>query len=173
MSVCIPKTFMSISAGALFGTWFGSGVMLILAVTAALLNYHIGRWLIHQPLAKNDEQDITNAQFVVRSMAEMAADAGFKSHLLVRLTPVPTMVISYAMGSCRARQKPYLAAAAFAVIPQILWVHSGTAAVLSNDTNATAAQWISIMIAILGGTLVAILVPREAMRRIRENQATP
>ena len=99
----------------------------------------------------------------------MAAGAGFGLHLLVRLSPVPTMVISYAMGACRARQLPYLFAAAVAVIPQILWVHSGTAATLASDSSTTTAQWVSIALAITGGLLVAVIVPREALKRIREN----
>ncbi|KAA1260802.1 SNARE associated Golgi protein [Rubripirellula obstinata] len=169
MSACVPKTVMSISAGALFGTWLGSGLMLVSAVTAALLNYHIGRWWMHRSPGENKDV-ATDQESIVRSMTEMAAEAGFASHLLVRLSPVPTMVISYAMGSCRARQKPYLAAAAVAVIPQILWVHSGTAAALASDSSTTVAQWISIAIAIVGGILVSVIVPKQAMRRIRENQ---
>ena len=172
MSACVPKTVMSISAGALFGTWVGSGLMVVLAVTAAMLNYHIGRWWMH-PSPKETEYDkakTANQESFIGSLAEMAAEAGFASHLLIRLSPIPTMVISYAMGSFQARQKPYLAAAAVAVIPQILWVHSGTAATLAGDTSTTTAQWISIAIAVIGGILVAVIIPREAMRRIRESR---
>ena len=174
MSALVPKTVMSITAGILFGTYLGSGLMLIVAVAAAWMNYQIGQWWLPQSANQSRHTvDFTNEESLAQTIRQMAAEAGFFSHLLVRLSPVPTMVISYLMGASNARRTPYLLAAAVAVIPQILWVHSGTAVELAtkNSSEATIAQWTGIVIAVTGGLLVAIFVPREALRRLKETRS--
>jgi uncharacterized membrane protein YdjX (TVP38/TMEM64 family) len=181
MSAFVPKTVMSIMAGALFGTGLGSGLMLVVAVVAALVNYHIGRWWMKRPdpqmsdqqtadPAGPESQSLSKQDLVVQSISRMAAEAGFGAHLLVRLLPVPTTVISYGMGAAQARLRPYLIAAAVAVIPQTLWVHSGTAATLVGETSTTTAQWVSIAMAIVGGLLIAVIIPQRVLRQIRQNQ---
>ena len=106
MSALVPKTVMSITAGVLFGTYLGSGLMLIVAVTAAWVNYQIGHWWLKpSPEQTGLTSNLTTQGSFLQTIRQMAAEAGFFSHLLVRLSPVPTMAISYLMGACGARRK--------------------------------------------------------------------
>lgn len=142
MSLLVPKTVVSVAAGALFGTTLGCLLMLIIAVAAAALNYAIGRRWLHASLSHASATGVpqTAAMWLqtpamwLRAVQGVAAEAGFRFHFLVRLTPIPTTLISYAMGASGSRVRPFLLAAAVAVIPQSLWVHGGTAATLAGDS---------------------------------------
>lgn len=171
MSVMVPKTIVSIAAGALFGTGMGTAVMLVTAVIAALANYAIGRWWLGGTLSKWMDRDVGGPSHEwVRMVGLVAKDAGWFVHLLFRLTPVPTMVISYLMGACRARLAPFIAAAAIAIIPQSLWVHSGTAVRLVDDRDAGGLHWAGIVVSIVAAIGIGVVVPRTATRRLRSHQ---
>ncbi|WP_165440510.1 TVP38/TMEM64 family protein [Rubripirellula amarantea] len=171
MSLFVPKTVMSITAGAMFGTGWGSGLMLVTALLAAALNYMIGRlWVSGSSATDENQSKSVPAGDIISTMRQMAADANFAGHLLLRLSPVPTMIISYTMGACHAKIVPYIVAAAVAMIPQILWVHSGTASHLIGDADASPEKWTSIALAVVGGLLVSVLIPREVLRRLRDSR---
>jgi uncharacterized membrane protein YdjX (TVP38/TMEM64 family) len=166
MSVLVPKTLVSIAAGALFGTLLGSFLMLIIAVFAAALNYAIGRWWLHDSIDKRlATAGQKSGETWTRAVRDAASEAGFCFHFLVRLTPIPTTLISYAMGASGSRIRPFLMAAAVAVIPQALWVHSGTAATLMHQPGAPALRWASIVVSVTAAIAISILIPRVAIRR--------
>jgi uncharacterized membrane protein YdjX (TVP38/TMEM64 family) len=177
MSLLIPKTAISVTAGALFGTTLGSSLMVVIGVAAAALNYAIGqRWLgdlIRRRLRQPSGHPCAEESTWTRVVVDLAAEAGFGLHLLIRLSPVPTMMISYAMGAVGARWLPYLAAAAVAIIPQILWVHGGATAITIQDPEASALRWLSGGLSILMAIAVAVIVPREAMRRLQSQTSSP
>lgn len=169
MSVLVPKTIVSITAGALFGTLPGTALMLVIAVSAAIVNYSIGRWWLYDSIERrirggNDDRR-TTLLGIIRSMA---ADGGFGFHFLVRLAPVPTMLISYSMGACGSRLRPFLMAAAVAVIPQALWVHSGTAASLIDAPSPSGLRWMGVAFSLAGAVAISVLLPRIAMKRLEE-----
>lgn len=171
MTLMVPKTLVSITAGALFGTWMGSTLMLITAVLAAILNYSIGRWWlldsIHRRLVFAENQPQPNRPLVwLGAVKEISTEAGFRFHLLVRLMPIPTTLISYTMGATGSRLRPFLSAAAVAVIPQMLWVHGGTAATMIDGPDASRLRWASIIVSVLAAVAISIIVPREAIKRV-------
>jgi len=175
MSMLFPKTAVSLVAGALFGTLVGSGLMMVIAVAAAWLNYGIGRWWLHDAVLRQLRRFDTRAVAkspsrlrVLHMAREMAVDAGFGFHLLMRLSPVPTMMISYLMGASGARIKPYLAAAAVAVIPQTLWVHGGSAVSLVQNTEAAWWQWASVIVSVVTAVVLSLWIPRAAMIRMQQ-----
>ena len=169
MSTLLPKTALSLVAGALFGTLVGSGLMLMIAVAAAILNYAIGRWWLHDSILRRLEvQSRADNRSWPRAVHRLAADSGLGFHLLIRLSPIPTMLISYAMGAVGARRVPYLSAAALAVIPQMLWIHGGTLIRAAGENTNSDLHWISGGLALLAAIAISVIVPRGAMRRIRE-----
>jgi uncharacterized membrane protein YdjX (TVP38/TMEM64 family) len=198
MSTVIPKTAVSVTAGALFGTMLGSSLMVVIAVASAALNYSVGYWWLRDSIRRRlgltsrercsgmqtapsgvqtglsggqtgsaDEHTWTHA------VVDLAAEAGFGLHLLIRLSPVPTMVISYGMGAVGARWLPYLAAAAAAIIPQILWVHSGATASMIHNPDATTLRWLSGGLSLVVAIAVSIMIPRQAMRRLQSQTPLP
>ncbi|WP_222435900.1 TVP38/TMEM64 family protein [Rubripirellula tenax] len=173
MSVMVPKTVVSVTAGALFGTSLGSGLMLVVAVVAAALNYSIGRWWLADSIeSRIRRQDQTPTGEILRTAQSMAGDAGFGFHLMIRLAPIPTMMISYLMGACGGRFAPFLAATAVAVIPQSLWVHSGTIATAIDDPQAGGLRWMGIALSVIGAIAISVAVPREAMKRLKRQRLT-
>lgn len=171
MSILVPKTFVSIAAGALFGTGMGTALMLVTAVTAAIINYAIGRWWLGGSVSTWLQRDDSDPrQELIRMGGLVTKDAGWFVHLLFRLTPVPTMVISYLMGACHARVIPFVAAAAIAIIPQSLWVHGGTAVRLVDDADAGRLHWAGVAISIIAAIAIGVLVPRLAIARLQSER---
>ncbi|MAI30626.1 MAG: hypothetical protein CBE00_01215 [Planctomycetaceae bacterium TMED240] len=167
MTVLVPKTAVSASAGALFGTLTGGFLMLFIAVTAASLNYCIARWWLHETictkLARKQQNPRSNRLHNIRNVA---ANAGFLFHLMVRLTPIPTTLISYTMGASGSRMGPFLLAAAVAVVPQLLWVQSGASAAIIAEGSASTIHWVAVLTSVAAAILTSILVPKIALQQI-------
>lgn len=173
MTVLVPKTVVSITAGALLGTSVGSLAMLVIAVSAATLNYSIARWWLFDSISRKlSETERRDGLAWIHAVRDLAADAGFRFHLLVRLTPVPTTLISYTMGASGSKLRPFLLAAAVAVIPQILWVHGGTAATMIDDPSVSGLRWVSVIVSVLAAIAISVIVPHDAMKRIRQQNAS-
>lgn len=173
LSILVPKTVVSITAGALFGTLVGSLTMLVIAVSAAALNYSIARWWLFDSICRKLNGIDQGGRYAwLRAVRDLATDAGFRFHLLVRLAPIPTTLISYAMGASGGKLRPFLLAAAVAVIPQMLWVHGGTAATMIDDARVSGLRWISVVVSVLAAIAIGIIVPHEAMKRVRESCST-
>ncbi|WP_186775947.1 TVP38/TMEM64 family protein [Rubripirellula reticaptiva] len=169
MSVMVPKTVMSVAAGAMFGTVMGSGLMLLIAVVAASINFFIGRWWLADTIDRRIKAESQTGE-ILQLARSMAGEAGFGFHFLLRLTPVPTMVISYLMGACGGRYWPFLAAAAAGVIPQTLWVHSGSAVTMVGDSQSDQLRWFSIALSVIGAIAVSVIVPRRAVQRLKQTR---
>ena len=169
MSILLPKTIVSITAGALFGTYLGGCLMLVIAVSAAACNYSIGRWWLSDSIRRRLDTSADTAGWA-HAIRDVAAEAGFGFHALIRLAPVPSMLISYCMGAVRAKIIPFMSAALLGVIPQLLWVHGGSIAQAGPSTADGPYRWLGPAVSIIAGITVGIVVPREAMRRIRERQ---
>ncbi|NND97910.1 MAG: VTT domain-containing protein [Pirellulaceae bacterium] len=169
MSVLLPKTMVSISAGALFGFALGSVLMVVIAFFAALLNYAIGRWWLADSIQRQFAGDTAPPGWA-RAVRDLAAEAGLGFHLLIRCVPIPSMVISYSMGAASARLVPFLVAATLGVIPQLLWVHGGSLASLAPESAADPRHWAGPVVSIIAAIAFGYIVPREAVRRIRDQQ---
>lgn len=169
MSVLVPKTVVSVTAGALFGTAVGSLLMLVTAVAAAALNYSIGRWWLYDSIERKLVGMKTKDRTLwIRAIRDVARQAGFRFHLLIRLTPIPTTLISYTMGASASRIGPFLLAAGVAVLPQTLWVHGGTAVTLVKNESASWLQWSGVIVSVTAAIAIGILVPRFAIERIEQ-----
>ena len=168
MTMLIPKTAVSVSAGAIFGTFMGGFLMLVTAVAAAILNYSIARWWLHDMICDKLHREQTSTQKTwLQVMHDLATDAGFAFHLMVRLTPLPTTLISYTMGANGSRLKPFIAAAAVAVAPQLFWVQSGSAAVMLAEGSTSIVHWAAVICSVTISVLASILLPRLAIHQIR------
>lgn len=171
MSMMMPKTMVSLAAGALFGTQAGCPIMLVTAIAAAILNYQIGKHWIgsgrdFSSSPVNQAASDTPPNKLSVALAQMARDAGFGLHLLVRLSPIPTTLISYSMGAVQARTVPYVGAAAVAVLPQLLYVHAASLAMDADQFERN--RWISSVMSLAVAVIVSIALPQIAMRRLKQ-----
>lgn len=165
LTLLIPKTAVSLISGAMFGTVVGSLLMLCVAVSAAAVNYAIGRWWLHATIDRALENSPRAGWF--RAVRDVAADADVRFHLLLRLTPLPTAVISYAMGASGSRFWPFLLGAAAAVLPQSLWVHGGTAVAAIDESGTSALRWFGLILSLGTAVVLSVAIPRLAMRRMQ------
>lgn len=180
MCLFVPKTFVSIAAGSVFGLMVGGPTLAVTAVVSAWVNYHLGRWSLgHSPIDIEAEASDASWRETLRVIRLGARDANLGMHLLVRLSPIPTTIISYTMGASGARQVPYLAAALLAAVPQLLWVHCGAVATetmssvaeagLSGATDSSLTRWLGLVTSVVAAVLLSVLVPRHIWRqRARE-----
>jgi len=168
MTVLVPKTAVSLSAGAIFGTLIGGFLMLLIAVAAATLNYSIARWWLHDTICSRlDREHHSVSPTRLMAIRNLAAEAGFLFHLMVRLTPIPTTLISYTMGASGSRLKPFLWAAAVAVLPQLLWVQSGASAATIADGSSSTIHWFTVISSVAAAVITSILVPRLALQQLK------
>lgn len=185
MCLFVPKTFVSIAAGSVFGLMVGGPTLAVTAVVSAWVNYHLGRWSLgHSSIDVEAEAADASWREALRIIRSGAREANLGTHLLVRLSPIPTTIISYTMGASRARQIPYLAAALLAAGPQLLWVHCGAVATETMSTVAEAGisgagisgamdpsltRWLGLVTSVIAAVLLSVLVPRHIWRqRARE-----
>lgn len=164
LTLLVPKTAVSLISGAIFGTVIGSLLMLGVAVSAAAVNYAIGRWWLQARIDRALLDSPRTHWF--HAMRDVAADSGFRFHFLLRLTPLPTAVISYAMGASGSRFRPFLLGAAAAVLPQSLWVHGGTAVAAIDEPGASPLRWLGVLVSMSAAVALSIVIPRLAMKRM-------
>ncbi|WDQ18765.1 VTT domain-containing protein [Rhodopirellula sp. P2] len=194
MCLFVPKTFVSIAAGSVFGLMLGGPTLAVTAVVSAWVNYHLGKWSLGGGLLGNESPSDgaspgqaldaeTNASWRegLRMIRSTARDANLGMHLLVRLSPIPTTIISYSMGAAGARQLPYLAAALLAAGPQLLWVHCGAVASEAMSSVAEAGltgagdsgltRWLGLAMSVVAAVLLSVLVPRHIWQQRAQDLA--
>jgi uncharacterized membrane protein YdjX (TVP38/TMEM64 family) len=77
------------------------------------------------------------------------------------------------MGASGGRLRPFLLAAAVAVIPQTLWVHGGTATMLIDDPSPSGLRWTSVIVSVLAAIAISIIIPRMALKRVEAMKHLP
>ncbi|MFG0290305.1 MAG: TVP38/TMEM64 family protein [Rhodopirellula sp. JB044] len=184
MCLFVPKTIISIAAGGLFGGLDGAWILTATALISALTNYHIGQWTLPANRARRGENqssipeqthDVDNdspqgsdssRQRLLNRISTMANQGGLGFHLAVRLTPVPTTIISYTMGAASARQVPYAVAAVLASIPQWLWVYCG--AVAASPDESAMAKSVGIGCSVAAAVVLSVWVPRHVAGALQD-----
>lgn len=177
MATCVPKTMISILCGVLFSPAIGCGLIVLIATAASSVNYLAGR--LFNPRFEN--------RSLVGRTAAAVRGAGFGLHLLVRLSPVPSMIISTMCGTLRCRFVPYTAAAATAAATQWMWVIAAsttTSAIRHSriDRGARspdgagwhdpsivadgATAWVFAVIAIISAVASSTIIARAAAKKI-------
>lgn len=164
MSLFLPKTAISVTAGVLFGTWLGGLLLLVIALAAAGLHYAIGRWFLRDSL--NDRLRRRPNRWLM-AVRDTAGEAGFGFHLLARMTPLPTTIVSYSMGAFNARWQPFLLAAFVGTFPQWLWVHSGSATTRAVADDGGVGQWAGAFVSLTAAIGLTLAMPRIASRALR------
>lgn len=180
MCLFVPKTLVSIAAGSVLGFWVGAPTLTATAFVSAWLNYQLGRWSLAEtrpnhsvdaeslPDAGSDSIDANAGEGkrwkeTLCEIQSIARDAGLGLHLLVRLSPVPTTIISYSMGASRSRQVPYLFAALLATVPQWLWVQCGAMAkeAVTVSDGPWVTRWAGLILSVLAAVVLSVWVPRQ------------
>jgi len=161
----VPKTPISILGGMIFGWWLGTLLMLAVALLAAVVNYYLGRFLFRSAMDRL-EQTSTQKTWIL-AVRRAAREANAYLHFLVRLTPIPTSMISYSMGASGSRLMPFLLGTLLAVIPQSLWINVGANYSQLEASHTTTAKIISFVTSLFAAVFVACWITKIAKNHIR------
>ncbi|MEU5312859.1 TVP38/TMEM64 family protein [Streptomyces sp. NPDC021562] len=110
----VPRPFLNLAAGALFGSALGMGAAMAGTVLGAWISFALGRMLGQdalRPLLRGRLLKAADNQF---------SRHGFRSMLAVRLFPgVPFWAANYAAAVSRMRYAPFLLATALGSVPNV------------------------------------------------------
>ncbi|GAB3142099.1 hypothetical protein GCM10027290_15750 [Micromonospora sonneratiae] len=160
----IPRTFISMAWGAIFGSLAGAGYALAAAMLAAGLGFAVGRLLGRDFVAERVRGRLARLDgwFARQSILGVIS---------VRLIPIGGFgLISYGYGTTGARLTPYLIGSLLASTPSAF----GYAAVGAAVVSPTEVNWLAVAPAIIGLFTTSWLVSRwwRAERRNQEPVST-
>lgn len=152
----VPRTLLGFTAGALFGEWLG----LLLALAGSTLGGLAGMMAVR--ILNNGLIDPTRVPGIGKWIAQ-AEQAGFRTALLIRLTPLPNSLVNYALGLSKIKIWPFVFGSALGMLPvAIITVNMGASgADLVNGSGdlLTIVSWTGALIVL---TIVSAALARKA-----------
>jgi len=103
-SLFIPDTVFAVMAGAVFGLWRGTVIMVIAALLTTAVDFALSRWLMRERVGR-----WLAANPRLEAVERGVAQEGLRFLLLLRLTPVHPVTVSYLLGATRTRFLPFFA----------------------------------------------------------------
>ena len=165
-----PVSVLGFLAGALFGFWQGTLVLVIGGLVAAGIMYVLDRWLVAARI-----RDLAGRRPRFARFLALAEEDSLKLMILLRLSPLNYGLVCYLLGAAQVRFLPYLLASAFVLPSAALqaWVGYTAREVgrrsLAGDTLGVW-QWVLAAVGILAAVVLTILLGRMARRAL---DATP
>lgn len=172
LSMFVPETAIAILAGVLFGVGRGTIVMAMATLLATAVDFALARYVLRDTVRKRLERDPRLAR-IDRGVAR----AGWKFLVLLRLTPLSPVLLSYALGATSVRF-PTFFAAGFALVPAVfVEVYLGHAAkhvakVAGNvGRHSPAETAFTVGGLLLSAALIAYLtlLARRSLRRVEKD----
>ena len=103
----VPDSLFAIAAGLLFGLAWGSLIMFLGTSVAACLAFAAARWFLH-----NRVEALLQQHPKLVAIERAASGQGLRLQLLLRLSPINPMVVSYILGATQSRVTTFLIALA-------------------------------------------------------------
>ncbi|HEY2839611.1 MAG TPA: TVP38/TMEM64 family protein [Pirellulales bacterium] len=104
-SIFVPDTLFAVIAGALFGLFWGTVLVVAGSLLAATLDFVLGRLIFQQAvlgwLARNPR---------FAAIERAVHREGFRFQFLLRLTPINPVTISYILGATKTRYPTFILA---------------------------------------------------------------
>jgi len=158
------------AAGLLFPLGLGEAYMIISTYLAAALIFLLGRYLFRQKVI-----DLI-AKYPKFSVLDAVMDKqSFKLMLLLRLTPLPFALLSYAFAAARVRFWPYLMATSGILIYHLTLVYVGyttkhIAGLVSGSTAQATISYPLLLAGLLFTLGVLFYVSKLAAKTLKELQ---
>jgi uncharacterized membrane protein YdjX (TVP38/TMEM64 family) len=113
--IFFPASILTVTAGVLFGPWFGLLLTMIGENISANISFIAGRYFTADLL----QYFSTKMRFVPRLTCKMQ-DNGFLTVLIMRLTFLPFDLVGYSSGMCNIKQRDFALATLIGTIPGLL-----------------------------------------------------
>ena len=104
-SMFVPDTLLAVAAGVLFGLFWGTFLIVIGAIITATMNYLIARKLFRVRIEK-----ILKKHSKFRAIHRLAEQDCLRLQLLLRLSPINPVLVSYILGAAGVRYLTFLLA---------------------------------------------------------------
>jgi uncharacterized membrane protein YdjX (TVP38/TMEM64 family) len=160
----VPGSILTLGAGALYGLWTGTAIVLAGATLGATLSFLLAKSVLRK---KIERMTAGNAKFAALDRA--IAKEGAKIVFLIRLSPVfPFTYINYAFGLTGVGTAPYVLASFVGMIPgTFAYVYLGSAAAGAASGEANTTKKIVQIVGAAVALAVTIFVARVATKAIR------
>lgn len=160
----IPASALTLGAGFVYGTVWGTLLVVPASMAAALLSFAIARRLVRAWVVARVEG---KPRFAALDRA--IGRSGFKITLLVRLSPIfPFGLLNYALGVTEIRARDYLVASLLGMLPgTIAYVYLGSLVTSATELGGGGRSWLYWV----GGALTIVasiaitVIARQALRR--------
>lgn len=165
----VPGSILTLAAGALFGLWRGTLIVLVAASTGATAAFLIARYLARGRVAARVGRD---ARFAAIDRAIGAA--GLRIVVLLRLSPVvPFNLLNYALGITSVRLRDYVIACIAMLPGTLLYVYYGrvigdiAALAAGERVDRDVTYYALLAVGLVATILVTALITRIARRELR------
>ncbi len=163
-----PATPFPLTAGFLWGPFWGFLVGWSGEVLGAALSFALGRTLLHERA-----RQLTESYPLVGALDDAVEEGGLRLLLLVRLSPIfPFGVLNYGLGLTRVRAVDFLVSTTIGVIPaSALLVYAGASLTKLADAMSGEAPlgWGETLLTwggLITSTVVVVMVSRATRRAL-------
>lgn len=111
---CFPVSVLGVSAGALFGPWLGTALVVPSALVGGSIMFWLGRGLLRARILK-----MVATRPKLAAIDRLAGEQALKLNFLTRLSPLNYGLASYTLSAGRTSFRAYFAGC-FAVFPSAL-----------------------------------------------------
>lgn len=166
----VPASILTLGAGAVYGVWTGTAVVLCGASLGAVLSFLLARTAFRSRV-----ETWTEGSERFRALDGAVSREGAKIVFLVRLSPVfPFTFINYVFGLTGIPTLTYAVATIVGMIPgTIAYVYIGAAAATAATGDASLTRTVFQIVGAVAAVLVTIVVARVAAKAIREAGVSP
>ncbi|MDG4832154.1 VTT domain-containing protein [Solwaraspora sp. WMMD1047] len=161
--VLVPRTFITLAWGAIFGPWQGAAYTLAAALLAAGLGFAVGRLLGREFVAERVRGRLARLDHWFARQSVLGV-------ITVRMLPVAGFgLVSYGYGTTGARLAPFLLGSVLASAPSAF----GYAAVGASAVSPDGINWYAAAPAALGAIATGVLLVQgwRAERELRRARA--
>jgi len=172
----IPGSILTVSAGAIYGFWFGSALVLIGNGLGSVLSLLITRLFLREWVQKK-----INKHPKLKAIQKAVAEDDWRLVFLTRLSPImPFSLINYSLGLTKISPWRFLLATELGAVPAVcVYVYIGTLmgslAEIGPDLKAHkpiewAFQGAGLIIAVGVTIYVTLLATRAINQRVRPHK---
>ena len=174
-SMFVPDTLLAVAAGVLFGLFWGTFLIVIGAIVTATMNYLVARKLFRVRIEKTLRK---HPKF--RAIQRLAEQDGLRLQMLLRLSPINPVLVSYILGAAGARYLTFLLATTGLIPTLFVEVYFGHLAshvtkVAGNVSSHSIMHTVVTTVGFVVSIAAIIFIVRAATRALveeRENLLT-
>jgi uncharacterized membrane protein YdjX (TVP38/TMEM64 family) len=172
-SMFVPDTLLAVAAGVLFGLAWGTVLTIVGVMITAALNFLAARRLLRPRIEKMLEQHPK-----LRAIRRAATREGLRLQLLLRLSPINPVSVSYVLGASGVRFSTFMLAT-IGLIPGLFcevyfgYLASHVTKVAGNVSEHSTLRTVVTIVGFVFCIALMIFISRVASKAIAEADGEP